>query len=175
MGINQPRLFGCVIGGFGCILLQGEIILDGDEKQGRTRPAPNENSPKFTLIFGADLGQIQKSEKFKAEKLEDFLHNINLVRERGLEPLCLAAPDPKSGASPSSATLAHMPRVGRIPLRERSVQDNLHGAVSPKNAPKEGYDVFLVKPGRWRSQGARWLTGPSPWPRSQAVSRASWR
>jgi hypothetical protein len=96
MGINQPKLPGCVIGGFGCILLQGEIILDGDEKQGRTRPAPNENNPKFTLIFGADLGQIQKSEKFKAEKMEDFLHNINLVRERGLEPLCLAAPDPKS-------------------------------------------------------------------------------
>lgn len=86
MGINQPRLPACVIGGFACILLRGEIILDGYEKQGRTRPAPNENSPKFTLIVGADLGQIQKAEKFKAEKMENFLHNIKLVREGGLEP-----------------------------------------------------------------------------------------
>lgn len=36
-----------------------------------------------------------------------------LVRERGFEPLCLSAPDPKSGASPDSATLARA-NAGKI-------------------------------------------------------------
>ena len=36
----------------------------------------------------------------------DNLRSIGMVRERGLEPLSPKAPDPKSGASANSATLA---------------------------------------------------------------------
>ena len=45
------------------------------------------------------------------------------MRERGLEPLSLAAPDPKSGASASFATLAfHLSQPSKLNLRRPRIE-----------------------------------------------------
>lgn len=40
------------------------------------------------------------------ESLKFFIKSLTSVRMEGIEPTCLAAPDPKSGASASFATSA---------------------------------------------------------------------
>jgi hypothetical protein len=48
-------------------------------------------------------GQVRTARDFMSDGLRQ---HFNMVRERGLEPLPLSGPDPKSGASANSATHA---------------------------------------------------------------------
>lgn len=156
-------------------------------------------------------------------------NNFMLVREGGLEPPCLSAQDPKSCASPSSATLARstgqageityakgrrctmletrsrtgkidaLPRLHRLRQSGRRCRETigrLHSqqAVRPgqtplpahawpwpfsrpkagpfrcrRNSSRDGQTKNTRRVQAWpssRRYGARWLTGPSPPPRS---------
>ena len=67
-----------------------------------------------SVIFGADEGGLHAKtrEHIVRERVQNIrncfilIEVLGLVRMKGLEPPCLAAPDPKSGASANFATSA---------------------------------------------------------------------
>ena len=87
----------------------------------------------------------------RADPDEKTAGRSNLVRKKGLEPPCLSAPEPKSGASTNSATFA----VKANYTRSQAPPDGAHAAagdrynpeyssVSPSPLPVEHYENFPV-------------------------------